>query len=47
MIVARTVHDAVEHIIAAERTAAESQAQRLRQELAEIETRLAELRDTH
>ena len=45
MIEAPSVHDAVEHIIAAERTAAESQAQRLRQELADIETRLAELRD--
>jgi len=45
MIEAPTVHDAVEHIIAAERTAAENQAQRLRQELADIETRLAELRD--
>jgi hypothetical protein len=47
MIEAPSVHDAVEHIIAAERTAAENQAQRLRRELADIESRLAELRDTH
>lgn len=37
------VHDAVEHILTAERTEAEHQAQRLRAELAEIEARLAEL----
>ncbi|HEX6872383.1 MAG TPA: hypothetical protein VF163_14905 [Micromonosporaceae bacterium] len=37
------VHDAVESIIAAERAEAESRAQRLRAELAEIESRLAEL----
>jgi hypothetical protein len=37
------IHDAVESIIAAERVAAEDQAQRLRTELAEIESRLAEL----
>jgi hypothetical protein len=46
MLDAPAVHDAVEHIIAAERTAAEQRAQRLRTELAEIETRLAELRET-
>ena len=45
MIEAPSVHDAVEHIIAAERSAAENQALRLRQELADIEARLAELRD--
>ena len=45
MIEAPSVHDAVEHIIAAERNAAENQALRLRQELADIEARLAELRD--
>jgi hypothetical protein len=37
------VHDAVESIIAAERTEAEHRALRLREELAEIESRLAEL----
>ncbi len=37
------VHDAVESIIAAERAEAESRALRLRAELAEIESRLAEL----
>lgn len=37
------VHDAVEHIIAAERAEAEHRAVRLREELAEIESRLAEL----
>jgi hypothetical protein len=37
------VHDAVEHIIAAERADANAQADRLRAELAEIEARLAEL----
>ena len=39
------VHEAVEHIVSAERAEAEAQAQKLRAELAEIETRLAELRD--
>ncbi|HEU4422344.1 MAG TPA: hypothetical protein VFR67_07355 [Pilimelia sp.] len=39
------VHEAVEQIVAAERAEAEAQAQRLRAELAEIEARLAELRD--
>lgn len=37
------VHDAVENIIAAERAEAERRALRLREELAEIESRLAEL----
>jgi hypothetical protein len=37
------VHEAVESIIANERAEAEGRAQRLRSELAEIETRLAEL----
>jgi hypothetical protein len=37
------VHDAVESIIAAERAEAEHRALRLREELAEIESRLAEL----
>ncbi|GAA2691737.1 hypothetical protein [Actinoplanes palleronii] len=37
------VQEAVEQILSAERTEAESQAQRLRAELAEIEARLAEL----
>jgi hypothetical protein len=37
------VHDAVASIIAAERVEAENRAQRLRAELAEIESRLAEL----
>jgi hypothetical protein len=37
------VHDAVENIIAAERSEAEHRAVRLREELAEIESRLAEL----
>jgi hypothetical protein len=37
------VHEAVESIIAAERVEAEGRATRLRNELAEIETRLAEL----
>jgi hypothetical protein len=37
------VHDAVEHIIAAERAEAEQRAIRLRQELADLESRLAEL----
>ncbi|WP_213454715.1 hypothetical protein [Rhizomonospora bruguierae] len=39
------VHEAVEQILAAERAEAEQQAERLRAELAEIEARLAELRD--
>jgi hypothetical protein len=39
------VHEAVEQIVSAERARAEEQAQRLRAELAEIEARLAELRD--
>ncbi|MFF5296236.1 hypothetical protein [Paractinoplanes globisporus] len=37
------VHEAVEQILAAERSEAEQQAQRLRAELAEVEARLAEL----
>jgi hypothetical protein len=39
------VHEAVEHIVAAERAEAEQQAEKLRTELAEVEARLAELRD--
>jgi len=39
------VHEAVEQIMAAERADAESQAEKLRAELAEIEARLAELRE--
>lgn len=39
------VHDAVQQILAAERAEAEQQAERLRAELAEIEAKLAELRD--
>jgi hypothetical protein len=39
------VQEAVEQIMAAERADAELQAERLRAELAEIEARLAELRD--
>ena len=39
------VHEAVEQIMAVERSEAEQQAERLRAELAEIEARLAELRD--
>jgi hypothetical protein len=39
------VHEAVEQIVAAERAEAEAQAEKLRAELAEIEARLAELRD--
>jgi hypothetical protein len=39
------VHEAVEHIVAAERAEAERAAERLRSELADIEARLAELRD--
>jgi hypothetical protein len=37
------VQEAVEHIVAAERAEAEQQAQRLREQLAEVEARLAEL----
>ncbi|MFG2040192.1 hypothetical protein [Dactylosporangium sp. NPDC048998] len=40
------VHEAVEEIVAAARAEAETQAERLRAELAEIEARLAELRET-
>jgi hypothetical protein len=40
------VHEAVEEIVSAARAEAESQAERLRAELAEIEARLAELRET-
>lgn len=39
------VQEAVEHILSAERNEAEQQAEKLRAELAEIEARLAELRD--
>ncbi|GAA4255653.1 hypothetical protein [Dactylosporangium darangshiense] len=39
------VHEAVEEIVAAARAEAEHQAERLRAELAEIEARLAELRE--
>jgi hypothetical protein len=39
------VHEAVEQIVAAERAEAEQQAEKLRAELAEVEARLAELRD--
>ena len=39
------VQEAVEAILAAERAEAEAQAQRLRAQLAEVESRLAELRD--
>jgi hypothetical protein len=39
------VHEAVEQIMAVERAEAEQQAEKLRAELAEIEARLAELRD--
>jgi hypothetical protein len=39
------VHEAVEQIMAAERAQAESQAEKLRAELADIEARLAELRE--
>lgn len=39
------VHEAVEHIVAAERAEAERAAERLRAELADIEARLAELRE--
>ncbi|MFC0506119.1 hypothetical protein [Micromonospora costi] len=41
------VHEAVEQILAAERAEAEQQAEKLRAELAEIEARLAELREAH
>ncbi|MGN9811702.1 hypothetical protein ACTMSW_20375 [Micromonospora sp. BQ11] len=41
------VHEAVEQIMAAERAEAEQQAEKLRAELAEIEARLAELREAH
>jgi len=37
------VHEAVENIIEAERSEAEGKAVRLREELAELESRLAEL----
>ncbi|MET7400930.1 DUF6319 family protein [Dactylosporangium sp. NPDC005572] len=40
------VHEAVEEIVQAARAEAEAEAERLRAELAEIEARLAELRDT-
>ena len=40
------VHEAVEEIVSAARAEAETQAERLRAELAEIEARLAELRET-
>jgi len=39
------VQEAVEQILEAERREAEQQAERLRAELAEVEARLAELRD--
>ena len=39
------VQEAVEEIVAAARAQAEAQAERLRAELAEIEARLAELRE--
>jgi hypothetical protein len=39
------VHEAVEEIVVSARTQAEQQAERLRAELAELEERLAELRD--
>ncbi|SCF19918.1 hypothetical protein [Micromonospora mirobrigensis] len=41
------VREAVEQILSAERAEAEQQAQKLRAELAEIEARLAELREAH
>ncbi|MEW2379104.1 hypothetical protein AB0883_23815 [Micromonospora sp. NPDC047812] len=41
------VQEAVEQIMAAERAEAEQQAEKLRAELAEIEARLAELREAH
>ncbi len=43
--VVEAVHEAVEEIVSAARAEAESQAERLRAELAEIEARLAELRE--
>ncbi|NHW87313.1 DUF5320 domain-containing protein, partial [Escherichia coli] len=39
------VQEAVEQILSAERSEAEQQAEKLRAELAEIEARLAELRE--
>jgi hypothetical protein len=39
------VQEAVEQIVAAERSEAEREADRLRAQLAEVESRLAELRD--
>ncbi|GAA0918473.1 hypothetical protein GCM10009557_89880 [Virgisporangium ochraceum] len=39
------VHDAVDEIVSAARAEAEQQAEKLRAELAEIESRLAELRE--
>ncbi len=39
------VHEVVDQILAAERTEAEQQAEKLRAELAEVEARLAELKD--
>ena len=39
------VHEAVEQILAAERAEADQQAEKLRAELAEVEARLAELRE--
>jgi ElaB/YqjD/DUF883 family membrane-anchored ribosome-binding protein len=39
------VQEAVEQILSAERKEAEQEAERLRAQLAEIESRLAELRD--
>ncbi|TYC02907.1 hypothetical protein FXF53_08875 [Micromonospora sp. WP24] len=41
------VHEAVEQILAAERAEAEQQAEKLRAELAEIEARLADLREAN
>jgi hypothetical protein len=41
------VHEAVEQIVAAERADAEAQAERLRAQLAELEARLADLREAH
>lgn len=45
MVDVPAVREAVEEIVAAERVAAEAAAARLRAELAEVEARLAELRD--
>jgi hypothetical protein len=39
------VHEAVDEIVSAARSEAERQAERLRAELAEVESRLAELRE--